>query len=111
MVGLPVDEAEEVGGAEGAAVCIADGVVAGDELAMGGVAEPEGEQAFGVVAEALTEGGFLLKPVLQGGGLLVEPEQEAEAVAAEQFGYGSSQPLCHRGGREQGGEVAGGGVA
>ena len=39
-----------LGGAEGVAVFAADGVVAGDELAMGGVGQPEGEQAFGVAA-------------------------------------------------------------
>ena len=50
MVGSGVEQAEEVGGAEGVAVFAADGVVAGDELAMGGVGQPEGEQAFGVAA-------------------------------------------------------------
>ena len=50
VVGGGVEQAEEVGGAEGLAAFAADGVVAGDELAMGGVGQPEGEQAFGVAA-------------------------------------------------------------
>ena len=49
VVGGGVEQAEEVGGAEGLAAFAADGMVAGDELAMGGVGKPEGEQAFGVV--------------------------------------------------------------
>ena len=38
-----VEQAEEVGGAEGLAAFAVDWVVAGDELAMGGVSQPEGE--------------------------------------------------------------------
>ena len=43
VVGGGVEQAEEVGGAEGLAAFAVDGVVAGDELAMGGVSQPEGE--------------------------------------------------------------------
>ena len=50
VVGGGVEQAEEVGSAEGLAAFAADGMVAGDELAMGSMGKPEGEQAFGVVA-------------------------------------------------------------
>ena len=88
VVGGGVEQAEEVGGAEGLAAFAADGVVAGDELAMGGVGQPEGEQAFGVVAQAVAEGSFLFEPLRQWGRGIVETEQEAESLATEQAGDG-----------------------
>ena len=54
----------------------------------------------------------MFEPLLQRGGLAVEAEQEAEALAAEQAGDGKLAAAVPQGrGGEQGGEVAHGGVA
>ena len=60
----------------------------------------------------MAERGFLFEPLCQWGRGVVEAEQEAEALAAEQAGNGEFAAAVPQGrGGEQGGEVAHGGVA